>query len=151
MSVSKFSAKAQILVRRPIEEVFNAIVDPTVMSKFWFWRTDVGLSEGTTSTWFVGDATGAIEIEVRVKLLEHPNRLEMEWGHGTQFTNVVWTFFEHEPNVTRLVVEERGFAGSRDEIFAQALDSTAGFNQVVVALKALLEHGSIVNVVADHV
>lgn len=151
MSVTKVSARAQILVRRPIDEVFNAIVDPIVMSKFWFRRTDVGLSEGTISTWFVGDAPGAIEIEVRVISLEQPNRLAMEWGQGTRFTNVLWTFFEHEPNVTRLVVEERGFTGSRDEIVAQTLDSTAGFNQVVVALKALLEHDSIINVVADHV
>ena len=44
--------------------------------------------------------------------------------------------------MNRLVIEERGFIGSRDEFISQALVSTGGFNQVVVAIKALLEHGA---------
>ena len=48
-------------------------------------------------------------------------------------------------------IEERGFSGSHDEIVSQALESTCGFNQVVVALKALLEHNATINVVADHI
>lgn len=151
MPTDEATAKAQILVRRPRDEVFNAFFDPAVMSRFWFRRRDQGLREGDRITWFVGDAPDALEIEVRVRSIEPPSKIMIEWGQGDQFTTVTWTLDEQEPDVTRLVIEERGFIGSRDEVVAQALDSTGGFNQVVVALKALLEHGSTINVVADHV
>lgn len=50
-----------------------------------------------------------------------------------------------------LTIEETGFTGSPEAIMACALDSTGGFNQVIVAAKALLEHGVALNVVADHI
>jgi hypothetical protein len=28
-----------MLIRRPVEEVFNAFVDPTVTTRFWFSRS----------------------------------------------------------------------------------------------------------------
>ena len=151
MFTDQIRAKAQILVRRPREEVFDAFVDPQTMSKFWFTRTDQGLREGETVAWCVGDAPDAFEIVVRVKSIERPSRIDIEWGHGDQFTTVEWTFLEQSPDVTRLVIEERGFSGSHEEIVSQALDSTGGFNQVIIALKALLEHHATINVVADHV
>ena len=151
MSTDEVTAKARILVRRPRDEVFDAFADPAIMGKFWFRREDRGLREGDRITWFVGDEPNAFEIEVRVKSIERPSKILIEWGEGDRFTTVSWTLDEHEPDVTRLVIEERGFIGSRDEVVAQALDSTGGFNQVVVALKALLEHGSTINVVDDHV
>ena len=151
MTPSNLSAKAQILVRRPRDEVFNAFVDPAVMSKFWLNRRDKGMQEGETIGWFVGNAPDALEIEVRVKLIEKPSRIKIEWGTENRFTTVSWMLHEHGPDWTRLQIEESGFVGSPDEIVSQVLDSTGGFNQVIVALKALLEHNSTINVVTDHV
>ena len=37
-----------------------------------------------------------------------------------------------------------------DSILERVLDSTGGFNQVIIAAKALIEHGVELNVVADH-
>lgn len=147
----EITAKAQMLVRRPRDEVFNAFIDPAIMSKFWLTRKDQGLREGETICWFVGGAPDAFEIEVRVKSIKRPSEIIIDWGHRDQFTTVSWVLEELKPDVTRLVIEERGFVGSREEIIANALDSTGGFNQVIVALKALLEHSSTINVVADHV
>ena len=64
---------------------------------------------------------------------------------------MTWTFEERGPNATLLRVEEAGFSGGPKEVIASALDSTGGFNQVITAAKAWLEHGAIINVVADHV
>ncbi|MDE0307486.1 MAG: SRPBCC domain-containing protein [Albidovulum sp.] len=151
MPTDEITAKAQILIRRPRNEVFNAFMDPAVMSKFWLKRKDKGLREGDKITWFVGDASDAFEIEVRVMSIKQPSQIKIEWGQDGQFTTVTWTLDEQNPDVTRLVIEERGFIGTRDEVVSQALDSTGGFNQVIVALKALLEHNSTINVVADRV
>ena len=57
---------------------------------------------------------------------------------------------ETEEGDTILTIEESGFAGSQEAIVERALDSTGGFNQVIIAAKALIEHGVAVNVVAAH-
>lgn len=150
MPADEITAKARILVRRPRAEVFDAFIDPEIMSRFWFKRRDRGLREGDSLSWFIGDAADAPEIEVRVKSIEPPSRIVIDWGHDEQFTTVTWTLEERASDATGLTIEERGFAGPRDEVVAQALDSTGGFNQVVLALKALLEHDAAINIVADH-
>lgn len=151
MPTDEITAKATILVRKPRDDVFNAFVDPAVMSKFWLKRRDQGLREGDTVTWFIGDGSDAPEIEVRVKSVKPPSQLIIEWGEGDQFTTVSWTLEDQNADTTRLTIEECGFTGSREEVIARVLDSTGGFNQVIVALKALLEHNAVINVVADHV
>ena len=90
MPTGDITAKAQILVHRPRDEVFNAFIDPVVMSKFWLTRKDQGLREGDTISWFVGDAPDAIEIEVRVTSIKPPSQIILDWGHGDQFTTVSW-------------------------------------------------------------
>ena len=42
-----------------------------------------------------------------------------------------------------------GFTGTDDEKVAQALDSTEGFNLVISACKALLEHGIDLQLISD--
>ena len=151
MPSEKITARAQILIRKPRAEVFNAFIDPDIMSKFWFRRNDQGLCEGLIMSWYIGEAVNAPEIEVRVKSIIPPSQIIIEWGQDNQLTTVAWSLDEQNPEETRLVIEEFGFTGSKEEVFAQALDSTSGFNQVIVALKALLEHDSIINVVKDHI
>ena len=45
-------ARATMLIRRPVEEVFNAFVDPTVTTRFWFSRSSGQLAPGKTVTWY---------------------------------------------------------------------------------------------------
>ncbi|MBU2675950.1 MAG: SRPBCC domain-containing protein [Gammaproteobacteria bacterium] len=152
MKTDSLSAKAKTRIKRPPSEVFAAFADADLMSKFWFTRRDKGLKEGETVKWYVGSDDGAFAFDVLVKELRKPERIVIEWmGQDGNPARVVWTFEESEQGDTILTVEESGYAGSNDAIVERALDSTGGFNQVVVAAKALVEHGVEVNVVADHV
>lgn len=148
--MDSISAKAQILIRANPQAIFDALVDADTMSKFWFTRRDRGLAEGKTVLWYVGEDDDAYAIEVRVKELRRPEKIRIEWGEGEQFTEVCWQIESAADGNSKLTIEETGFTGSTAEIVAKALDSTGGFNQVIVALKALLEHGAHINVVADH-
>ena len=58
----EISAIAQIVVRAPPAAVFNAFVNSETMSKFWFHRTDGGLSEGQTVAWFIGTGDDALPV-----------------------------------------------------------------------------------------
>ena len=151
MNTDNLSAIAKIRIRRTPAEVFTAFAGANEMSKFWFTRRDDGLKEGESVSWYIGSGEDAISFDVRVKEVSDPNKIVIEWvGHDGKHTQVTWSFEETEEGETILTVEESGFTGSSEAIVERALDSTGGFNQVIIAAKALIEHGVELNVVADH-
>ncbi|MFN3641813.1 MAG: SRPBCC family protein [Gemmobacter sp.] len=131
-----------MLIRRPVDDVFAAFVDPDVTTKFWFSRTSGPLVPGATVTWY-WDQWG-VSAEITVKTLERPYRLVIEWP-----TPVEWTFTPQGDDATFVSIVASGFAGSDDEQVSQALGSTEGFNLVVAACKAFLEHGIKLRLIAD--
>lgn len=145
------AATAKTLIRRPASEVFDAFVNAETMGKFWFTRRDDGLREGETSTWYLGAQPDAPRFDVRVTTLERPRLIVMEWESAGGMATVRWTFEEKSEDTTAVRVEETGYSGDLPTVIAAALDSTGGFNQVLIAAKAWLEHSAPVNVVADHI
>ena len=150
MKTDELSAKASIRVHRPPSVVFDAFADAAQMSKFWFTRRDEGLEAGKPVTWYLGSGKDAMAFEVQVRECRQPETIVIEWDNGDEPTRVTWTFEDAGNDATILTIEETGFTGSADEIVARALDSTGGFNQVLIAAKALVEHGVAMNLVADH-
>jgi uncharacterized protein YndB with AHSA1/START domain len=145
------SAKASIRVRRPVVEVFSAFADPEKMGRYWFTRRDDGLKQGESVSFFMGPAADAFSFDVQVIAFDEPHRIEIEWGGPDEIpTQVTFTFDETDAGDTLLAVEETGFGGGGGDTIQRALDSTGGFNQVIVAAKAFIEHGVEVNVVSDH-
>ena len=135
-------ARATMLIRRPIEEVFNAFIDPSITTKFWFSRSSGPLTCGQTVTWY-WDHYG-VSGEIFVKAIEENQRIEIEWP-----TPVEWLFTPKDDGLTFVSISASGFTGTDDEKVAEALDSTEGFNLVISACKALLEHGIELNLVND--
>ena len=66
---------------------------------------------------------------------------------GTE--QVEWRFTPHGESATFVSVTDSGFQGNDDEIVRQALESTGGFTWLLAGLKAYLEHGIKLNLVAD--
>ena len=151
MSIENLSAKARIRIQRPPAEVFAAFADAEKMSKFWFTRRDNGLAEGETSTWCLGAGPDAYAFDVHVREVREPEKIVIEWeGLDGRLTAVAWKFEATGDGDTILTIEETGFTGDNDSIVAKVVDSTCGFNQVIIAAKAYIEHGIALNVVADH-
>ena len=139
-------AKAQMLIRKPVAEVFEAIVDPTITTRFWFTRSTGRLEQGRTVQWD-WEMYGA-SAQVRVIALEPNRRILIEWGDPP--CPVEWHFTSRPDGTTLVVVCNRGFRGGDDEVVAQAIDSMGGFSFMLAGLKAWLEHGIELNLVADH-
>jgi uncharacterized protein YndB with AHSA1/START domain len=136
-----------MLIRRPVADVFEAFVDPDVTTKFWFTKSSGRLEEGKQTQW-EWEMYG-ISIPVTTKTLQPNRRLVVEWpGYGHP-TNVEWTFQQVDDGKTFVRITETGFAGSGDELVKQVTASTQGFSLVLAGLKAWLEHGIELNLVAD--
>ncbi|HEX6482998.1 MAG TPA: SRPBCC family protein [Ktedonobacteraceae bacterium] len=140
-------AKTAMLIRRPVAEVFEAFINPSITSKFWFTRGSGRLEPGKEVQWEweMYDAS----TQVSVKAIEENKRILVEWlGYGTP-TTVEWIFTAQEDNATFVSITNTGFSGDGDEQVQQAISSTEGFTFVLSGLKAFLEHNILLNLVAD--
>lgn len=136
-------ARTHMLIRRPVDVVFEAFIDPAVTSKFWFTRGSERLRQGGNVTWY-WDMYGAAA-EVSVKALEQNRRIRVEWP-----TPVEWEFAPRGDDATFVNITASGFDGSDEEKVAQAIDSMGGFSFLLAGCKAFLEHGVMLNLTADH-
>jgi uncharacterized protein YndB with AHSA1/START domain len=140
------SAKAEMLIRRPVAKVFEAFVDPAITTKFWFTRSSGKLETGKHIQWDWEMYNASAQ--VAVKAIEQNKRILVEWSaYGT--TTIEWLFYPQADDTTFVSITNAGFRGVGDEVVRSAIDSMGGFTMVLCGLKALLEHNIILNLVAD--
>lgn len=137
--------QADMLIRKPAAEVFEAFVNPEVTTKFWFTNSSGRLEAGKRVRW-AWEMYG-VGTDVEVKEIAENERIVIEWS--TPVNTVEWTFISRGEHETMVSITNSGFTGSGDEIVGAALDSTGGFTMVLCAAKAYLEHNIMLNVVAD--
>lgn len=135
-------AKAEMLIRKPVSEVYEAFIDPAITSKFWFTKGSGRLSEGQSVQWD-WEMYGA-SASVEVIELEPNKRIVIDWG-----TFVEFNFTSQSETETFVTITDTGFQGEADDIVKQAIDSTEGFTIVLCGLKAWLEHNIRLNLVSD--
>ncbi len=136
-------AKTALIIRRPVEEVFRAFVDPAVTTRFWFTKSSGPLEPGATVRWeweMFGVGT-----TVTVKDVVPNERILVEWNPDDPST-VEWTFTPHERGTHVRIVED----DIKGDVAAHALDSMQGFSLVLAGAKAWLEHGIELKLVEDH-
>jgi uncharacterized protein YndB with AHSA1/START domain len=141
------AVKAEMLIRKPVEEVFEAFIDPAVTTNFWFTKSSGKLEAGKQIQWTWEMFN--VSTVVNVKAIEPNKRILIEWGEGNARNTVEWVFTQHTKG-TVVTITNSDFKGNPDEIVEQALDSKQGFTIVVCGLKAWLEHGIRLNLILDH-
>lgn len=141
-------AKAEMLIRKPVAEVFEAFVDPAITSQFWFTKSSGRLAPGARVRWewemyHVSD-------DVTVRAFEPNRRICIEWGsEGDTPTTAEWRFTPLAGETTFISITNTGFIGDAAQIVEHVIASTEGFALVLAGLKAWLEHGLRLNLVAD--
>lgn len=136
-----------MLIRRPVEEVFNAFIDPEVTTKFWFTHGSGPLETGKSVKW-KWEMYGA-EAEVTVKEIESNKRILIDWGDFGEPALVECTFTEVPGKGTFVEIITEEFQGSQKELLQQVRDQTGGFTLVLAGLKAWLEQNVQLNLVLD--
>ncbi len=140
-------AKTGMLIRKPVAEVFEAFVDPDIITKFWFTRSSGRLEAGQEVEW-EWEMYG-FSIPVTAKVVEPNQRIVIEWPGAGGPTTVEWTFTPYQDDATFVSIVNGGFTGSGDDVASRAIDSAQGFALVLAGLKAYLEHGVRLDLVAD--
>lgn len=140
-------AKAEMLIRKPIAEVFEAFIHPEITTKFWFTKSSGKLEEGkkTDWTWEMYDLT----VPVLVKTVELNKHILIEWGTGKDRSTVAWTFKALAPSKTFVEITNYNFLGTENEIISKTIDATGGFTLVIAGAKAWLEHEIELHLIGD--
>jgi uncharacterized protein YndB with AHSA1/START domain len=149
MEANVVAAESGMLIRRPVADVFQALVDPEITTRFWFTSSTGKLEAGKRIRWdweMYGHSA-----DVDVDAVEENERIVLRWPayEGGGQTTVRWTFTARPDGTTFVAVSNSGFTGDADAIARQAVAATGGFTLVLAGMKALLEHGIELGLVRD--
>lgn len=138
-------AEAQMTIRRPVSEVFQAFIDPAITKHFWFTRGSSTLENGKTITWEWEMYNISTQVFVREII---PNKkISIDWD--SPVTQVDFNFRTLSDGSTYVSIQHYGFTQTGDELLATIRDSTGGFTTVLDGLKAFLEYKIDLNLIAD--
>jgi uncharacterized protein YndB with AHSA1/START domain len=142
MATRTHAGKAEMLVRRPIAEVFHAFVDPSTLTRFRLDGASGPLAKDARVQWrFM--VPGAVETTM-VTAFDEPRRIAFDWSDGI---HVQLDFEDLGDGSTRAAVEVSGFTG--DQAIDGVVGATEGFAIVLCDLKTMLETGRSAGLVKD--
>ncbi|MCX8532466.1 SRPBCC family protein [Chryseobacterium luquanense] len=141
---TKIFVQAQMLIRKPINEVFEAFINPEITTNFWFTKSSGKLEEGKTILW-EWEMCGA-KSEVKVHQIIPNQLIKTQWGSPA--TNVDYEFKEMEKG-TLVIIKSYGYFQIEDDLLAIINDNTGGFTTVLDGCKAYLEHGINLRLIED--
>ena len=140
------TVQTAMLIRKPPDEVFEAFVNPNLITKFWFTNSSGRLEAGRTVVW-EWEMYG-IRVPITAKAVEPPTRIVLDFPSPLGLTQVEWRFTAM-PAGTFVEVIQTGLVGDGDELVKTAMDAVQGFTIVLAGAKAWLEHGIQLELVSD--
>jgi uncharacterized protein YndB with AHSA1/START domain len=143
------SVAVGLLIRKPQMEVFEALADPSITTRFWYTKSTGRMSDGADLTWTWEMYNHSVN--VKVKEVQPCQRIRFEWYQYDKSipSTVDFRFIPYNSSSTYLRITETGFTGDADNQVKRASDSTGGFTFLLSALKAALEHDITLRVVHD--
>ncbi len=141
------AAKAEMLIRKPVVEVFEAFINPETTTKFWFTKSGGRLEPGKQVTW-IWEMYNA-SVPVKVLDVELNKRILIEWQYNVVQTLVEWIFTPLGIDSTFVSITNSCFKGNGDKVVNDALGLKGGFTWVQAGFKAYLEHGIKLNLIED--
>lgn len=139
------TVECQMMIRKPVSEVFQAFIDPDITTKFWFTKSSGKLKVNKTITWKWEMYN--VSSDVKVKEIIPNKKISMEWDDPA--TTVDFEFTSLSDETTYVVIKNYGFSQTGDDLIEAIINNTGGFTTVLDGLKAYLEYGIELNLVKD--
>lgn len=139
------TVETQMLIRKPVSEVFAAFIEPSITRNFWFTRASGRLEVGKTILW-EWEMYG-VSTQVVVKEIIPNERIVIEWDVPS--TTVEFLFKTLSDGSTYVVIRNYGFHQTGDDLLNVIKDVTGGFTTVLDGLKAYMEYNINLNLIAD--
>ncbi len=138
-------AEAQMLIRKPVEDVFEAFMNPAITKNFWFTKGSGRLEVDKEITWTWEMYNVSTTVVAKEILIDQ--KIVFEWDDPAK--TVEFNFKELDDDSTYVTITESGYKQTGDKLLEAIKDSTGGFTTVLDGLKAFLEHRINLNLIAD--
>jgi uncharacterized protein YndB with AHSA1/START domain len=132
--------QVQLKIRKPVAEVFDAVVDPKKISGYFVQNASAPLVAGKTVKWRFAEVPG--EHDVVVREVVQNERLVLEWGasEGGYNTRIEMSFKPLDAGNTMVQVSESGFRDTAAGI-KSSYSNAGGWMHMMCCLKGYLEYG----------
>ena len=131
----KLTSKATLQIQKPINEVFDAIVNPEMITKYFISKSSGKMDNGKKLIWEFGDFPG--EFPVHVLEVRPYEFISFVWGEET----VVHIKLEEQPNKNTVVRITEGEKELNEENLEWLISNSFGWGNFLDCLKAYLEYG----------
>jgi uncharacterized protein YndB with AHSA1/START domain len=129
----------KLKILKPVNEVFEAIVDPAKMSHYWFSSGTGRLQKGKTVTLRYDEYDA--EVDIKVLEVEVNKKIVYSWGATGEENVVTITLKELDNTITTIEVNEEGFKENDDTLISTLLGQKEGWVYMLTCLKGYLEYG----------
>ncbi|NNG75853.1 polyketide cyclase [Acinetobacter sp. ANC 4277] len=137
--------ETQMLIRKPVAEVFNAFIDPEITSKFWFTSSTGSLIENKIVDWYWEKYE--ITTSIYVEQLINNELIQFTWGDPKSTVDLIFEKISDYETYLRIRNYDITLEGS--ELIKFVIDHTRDFTTVLNGCKAYLEYGAQLNLVND--
>jgi len=131
----KLESKATLQIQNPVEEVFEGIVDPEKMTKYFISESSGRLETGKEVVWKFPEF--ADKYPVKEIKIETNRSISFVWDPET----VVNITLEELPDKSTLVRVNENGKEFNDDNLKWALENSGGWANFLACLKAYLEYG----------
>ncbi|UNK21265.1 SRPBCC family protein [Paenibacillus sp. N3/727] len=126
-------------ILKPVNEVFEAFVDPAKIRNFWFSHSSDRWEHGKTVTLRYDEYDAQLDIEVLE--VDINKKIVFKWGANEEEHIVTISLKELGKSNTIIEVNEEGFNENDDDFISQLIDNKEGWVYMLTCLKAYLEFG----------
>lgn len=131
--------QVQLKIRKPVAEVFEAVVNPAKLSGYFVQASSGPLAPGARVSWRFAEAEAPLDVVVGEVI---PNaRITFDWPSGTGGTTRVEMVFKPlDAGATMVQICEGGWPETPEGAKASH-DNAGGWMHMMCCLKGYLEYG----------
>ncbi len=138
MTTEILQVKTGTIIFRSAHDVFEAIVDPDKMSRYFITTGSARMEPGCVIEWKWADVNA--ELTVKVLSVVRDRSVRFLWSASGIETNVELKIEKPQENMTKVDVVETGWPSDAEGI-ARLVEQTQGWVHMLCCLKAYLEYG----------
>jgi len=137
--MEKLEIKASLQIQKPVREVFEAIVNPDKMSKYFISESTGKMEEGKELTWRFPEFD--VDVPVLVEKIEQDKYISYRWDGAKDRETLVGISLEtYSKNSTVVKISEKDMENNEAGI-QWLMGNTEGWANFLACLKAYLEYG----------
>lgn len=138
MTTEKLEINVAMQIQKPINEIFESIVNPEKMTNYFISQSTGMMEEGKNLIWKFPEFD--FECPVRVGKVEKDKYISFYWENSGKDLLVEITLSESLNNGTLVSISEKGM--DNDEVGIKWLSGNSfGWSNFLACLKAYLEYG----------